>query len=113
MGVKKTDRILMAVTIDGLNYAYYARKIVYADLGGITGVAEGKTSTDYEADFNLRSFMKSGRVRYIKVSNTDGKTFRVLCVGDNVKTALANLKKKKIDGKPINTAWIPSHQYLR
>ena len=79
----------------------------------VGGVKEGTASTDYEPDFSLPSFLRSGRITYINCATNAGKTYRVLCATDNLKTALGNLKKKQIDSSPINTASIPQRQYLR
>ena len=108
----KRVRDLLAVSISGKNYAYYANKAYYADLKGITGITEGKDSTDYESEFPLKSFLRSGKIRYIKVATADGKNYRLLCVGDNVATALGNIRKKKVNSSQVNTAWIPGHTYL-
>jgi hypothetical protein len=106
-GAGKEKKVLHKVTIDGLNYPYYANAKVYADTGSTVGVTLVKPNDDLQPKFDLKGMIASGRVRYISVSDEDGNVFRLLCAGDNLKTALGNVKKKAINGKAINTAWIP------
>lgn len=106
-GAAREKKQLHKVVIAGVNYPYYAVETVYKDVGKIVGVTLVKDSDDLASDFNLKTFLKDGRVRFIKVSDTDGNVYRLLCAGENVVSALANIKKKKINSKNINTAWIP------
>jgi hypothetical protein len=112
-GAGKEKKELHKVTIDGLNYPYYANAKVYTDTGSVVGVTIVKPNDDLQPSLPLKAMIASGRLRYINVSDVDGNVFRLLCVGDSVKTALGNVKKKKIDGKAINTAWIPSRVSFR
>jgi hypothetical protein len=106
-GTNRAKKVLHKVTISGKNYPYYASALLYKEVGSVVGVSEVKNSDDLESDFNLKTFLRDGRVRVVKVSDTEGNTFRLICAADNVVKALAELKKKKIDSKAINTAWIP------
>ena len=112
-GPTRDKKELHKVVIDGKNYPYYAVTKVYKDVGSTVGVTLVKTADDLESDFNLKSFLKDGRVRFIKVSDEAGNVYRLLCAGNDVVKAIANIKKKKIDNKAINTAWIPGRASYR
>lgn len=112
-GETREKKELHKVVIDGRNYPYYAVKKVYADVGSVVGVSLVKAADDLESDFNLKSFLKDGRIRFIKVSDEAGNVYRLICASNDVVKALANIKKKKIDGKAINTAWIPGRVSYR
>ncbi len=106
-GSTRDKKVLHKVVIDGKNYPYYAVERVYKEIGSTVGVSVVKNSDDLENDFNIRSMLAAGKIRFVKVSDVDGNVYRVICAGDSVKTALGNLKKKTIDGKALNTAWLP------
>lgn len=111
--VTKKAKILHKVTIDKKNYPYYAIDKVYADTGSVLGVSVVKPEDDLQNDLNIKSELAAGRIRFIQVSDIDGNAYRLICSGDNVKTALGKVKQKTIDGKAINTAWIPGRRSYR
>ncbi len=106
-GSAKDKKILHKVVIDNKNYPYYAVARIYADTGTAVGVSVVKDSDSLENTFSIRQMLAAGKIRFVKVSDTDGNVFRLICSGDNLSTAMGNLKKKKIDGKNINTVWLP------
>jgi hypothetical protein len=112
-GSTRDKKELHKVVIQAKNYPYYAVKKVYEDVGSVVGVSLVKPADDLESEFNLKTFLRDGRVRFVKVSDEDGNVYRLICAGDDVVKALANVRKKKINSKAINTAWIPGRISFR
>jgi hypothetical protein len=106
-GATRDKKVLHKVVIDGKNYPYYAVERLYKEIGSTVGVSLVKNSDDLENDFNIKSMLAAGKIRFLKCSDVEGNVYRVICAGDNVKTAIGNLKKKTIDTKAINTVWLP------
>ncbi len=106
-GSTKDKKVLHKVVIDSKNYPYYAVARIYKDTGAAVGVSVVKDSDSLENTLNIHEMLAAGKIRFIKVSDTDGNVFRLICSGDNLVTAMGNLKKKKIDDKKINTVWLP------